>query len=82
MPTWIANRAAPAVWRKIPWRMVWAASLWLAEQGQRRVRENLTQDEQKEFWALIMQSKGRPGNLAQGDRARMKNIAGKAIRGG
>lgn len=81
MPTWIAAKAVPAVWKRIPWKMVWTVSLWLAEKGRERVRENLTQSEQTEFWSLIKKSKGRPSNLTGRDRTRMKNIVGKAIRG-
>ena len=81
MPFWIARRAAPAIWRRVPWKMVWAVSLWLAEKGRERVGQNLTQSEQTEFWNLVKKSKGRPGNLSQRDRTRMKNNAGKAIRG-
>ena len=81
MPWWIARKAAPAVWKRIPWKMVWAVSLWLAEKGRDRVRENLTQSEQTEFWNLVKKSKGKPGNLSQRDRTRLKHIVGKAIRG-
>ena len=81
MPTWIASKAAPMIWRRIPWKMVWTVSLWLAEKGRERVRENLTKSEQTEFWSLIKKSKGRPSNLSERDRGRMKVIAGKAIRG-
>ncbi|MGV1049299.1 MAG: hypothetical protein ACOYD4_12355 [Solirubrobacterales bacterium] len=81
MPAWIASKAVPAVWRRIPWKMVWTVSLWLAEKGRERVRQNLTEKEQGEFWGLVRKSKGRPGNLAARDRTRMKNIVGKAIRG-
>lgn len=81
MPSWIAKRAGPAVWRRIPWRMVWTVVLWLGAKGRDRVQENLTQREQQEFWRLVKRSKGRPGNLGQRDRTRLKNIAGKAIRG-
>ena len=81
MPAWIARRAVPAVWRRIPWRMVWAVVLWLGKRGRERVERNLTQKEQREFWRLVKKSKGRPDNLPQRDRARMKNIAGKAVRG-
>lgn len=81
MPWWIASKAAPAVWKRIPWKMVWTVSLWLAEKGRERVRQNLTQSEQSEFFGLIKKSKGRPSNLGQRDRTRLKNIAGKAIRG-
>lgn len=81
MPWWIARKAAPAVWKRIPWKMVWTVSLWLAEKGRERLRENLSAGEQHEFWALTKKSKGRPSNLSQRDRTRFKNIVGKAIRG-
>jgi hypothetical protein len=82
VPAWIARRAAPVIWKRIPWKMVWAVTLWLARKGQERVRNNLNQKEQSEFWALVKRSGGRPSALSQRDRTRMKNIAGKAIRGG
>jgi hypothetical protein len=81
MPLWIARRAAPAVWKRIPWKMVWTVTLWLAGKGRERVEQNLTEREQQEFWRLVKKSKGCPGALAQRDRTRLKNIAGKAIRG-
>ncbi len=81
MPFWIARRAAPAVWKRVPWKMVWTVSVWLANKGRERVQRNLTQKEQTEFWNLVKRSKGRPGNLGQRDRTRLKNIVGKAIRG-
>jgi hypothetical protein len=61
--------------------MVLTASVWLANKGRERVAQNLTQREQTEFWNLLAKSKGRPSNLTQHDRTRMKNIVGKAIRG-
>jgi hypothetical protein len=81
VPTWILSRAAPAVWRRVPWKMVWTVSLWLANKGRDHIRDNLTQSEQTEFWNLVKKSKGRPSNLAQRDRTRFKSIVGKAIRG-
>lgn len=81
MPAWIARRAAPAIWKRVPWKMVWTVSLWLANKGRERVQKNLTQREQTEFWNLAKKSKGRPGNLGQRERTRLKNIVGKAIRG-
>jgi hypothetical protein len=81
MPTWILSRAAPAVWRRVPWKMVWTVSIWLANKGRDHVSDNLTQSEQTEFWNLVKKSKGRPSNLAQRDRTRFKSIVGKAIRG-
>jgi hypothetical protein len=81
MPFWIARRAAPAVWKRIPWKMVWAIVVWLGGKGRERIDDNLTKKEQDEFWRLLKKSKGRPNALPQRDRTRMKNIAGKAIRG-
>ncbi|MFN8163589.1 MAG: hypothetical protein U0R26_07120 [Solirubrobacterales bacterium] len=81
MPLWIARKAAPAVWRRIPWKMVWTVSLWLASKGRERVEDNLTEREQEEFWTLVKKSKGRPAALPQRDRTRIKNIVGTAIRG-
>jgi hypothetical protein len=81
VPLWIAKRAAPAVWRRIPWKLVWAASLWLVDRGRDRVQANLTSRERSEFLQILARSKGRPGNLEQRDRTRIRNIAGKAIRG-
>ncbi len=80
MPS-VAGRATAAAWKRIPWRTVWAISVWLAERGRERVRENLSAEEQSEFWSLIKKSKGRPGNLGDRDRTRMKAIVGKAVRG-
>jgi hypothetical protein len=81
MPFWIARRAAPAIWKRVPWKMVWTVSAWLANKGRERVQQNLTQREQTEFWNLVKKSKGRPDKLGQRDRTRLKNIVGKAIRG-
>lgn len=81
MPFWIARRAAPAVWKRIPWSMVWAVAVWLVQKGHERAQKNLTKKEQQELLNLVKKSMGRPGNLAQRDRTRLKNIAGKAIRG-
>ena len=61
--------------------MVWAVVLWLGARGRERVENNLSEKEQREFWNLVKKSKGRPGNLPQRDRTRLKNIAGKAVRG-
>jgi hypothetical protein len=81
VPTWILSRAAPAIWRRVPWKMVWTVSLWLANKGRDHIRDNLTEREQTEFWNLVKKSKGRPSSLAQRDRTRFKSIVGKAIRG-
>jgi hypothetical protein len=56
-------------------------SLWLLKKGRDRIEGNLTQREQSEFWNLLKKSKGRPDNLTQRDRTRLKHLTGKAIRG-
>jgi hypothetical protein len=81
MPTWIASRAVPWIWKKVPWKTVWAVTLWLVQKGRDRVRDNLTDKEQTEFWNLMKKSRGKPGNLTPRDRTRVKNLVGKAIRG-
>lgn len=81
MPAWIARRAVPWIWKKVPWKTVWAITLWLVQKGRDRVRDNLTDKEQSEFWALMKKSRGKPGNLTPRDRTRVKNLVGKAIRG-
>jgi hypothetical protein len=81
MPFWIARRAVPAVWKRVPWKMVWLVAVWLVEKGRDRVKSNLTKKEQQELLNLVKKSKGRPGSLPQRDKTRLKNIAGKAIRG-
>jgi hypothetical protein len=81
MPWWLARKAAPRIWRRVPWKMVWAASIWLVNKGRERLEQNLTPHEQTEFWSLVKKSKGRPTNLSGRDKTRLKNIVGKAIRG-
>ena len=81
MPTWIARKAAPMIWRRVPWKTVWTVTLWLAQKGRDRVRANLTADEQGEFWALLKKSRGKASNLSPRDKARVRDIVGKAIRG-
>ncbi len=77
MLPWIFRRA----WRRVPWGMVLTVGVWLAQKGRERVDHNLTHKEQQELLHLIGKSKGRPSNLSQRDRTRIKNIAGKAVRG-
>ncbi|HKO37133.1 MAG TPA: hypothetical protein VJU14_02055 [Solirubrobacterales bacterium] len=77
----MARKAAPHVWKRVPWAKVWVATLWLLKKGQDRIQQNLTRHEQSEFWNLIKKSKGMPGNLGKRDKTRLKNLVGKAIRG-
>jgi hypothetical protein len=61
--------------------VVWTVSVWLVRKGRDRATANLTKGEQQELLRLVKKSKGRPAALPQRDRTRLKNIAGKAIRG-
>ena len=81
MAFWIAKHTVPMLWKRVPWSVVWATAVWLAEKGRERAKANLTHKERDELLRLIKKSKGLPGNLEQRDRTRLKNIAGKAIRG-
>jgi len=81
MPLWFARKAAPHVWKRVPWAKVWVVTLWLLKKARDRIEGNLSQREQTEFWNLLKKSKGRPDNLAQRDRTRLKHLVGKAIRG-
>jgi hypothetical protein len=81
MPWWLARKAAPHVWKRVPWAKVWVATLWLMKRGQDRIQQNLSKHEQTEFWNLMKKSKGKPGNLGKRDKTRVKNLVGKAIRG-
>lgn len=80
MPGWIAMRAGRAAWKRVPWSVVWAVSLWLVKKGRERLDRNLTKKERSELLHIVLNSKGRPGNLAKREQTRLKNLAGKAIR--
>ena len=81
MPFWIARKAAPHLWKRVPWAKVWVVTLWTLKKGRDRIEGHLTRREQTEFWNLIKKSKGMPGNLTQRDRTRLKHLVGKTIRG-
>lgn len=81
MAPWIARRLLPATWKRIPWGLVWAVAVWMAEKGRDRVKANLSEKERQELLRLVTKSKGRPSGLPQRDRTRLKSIVGKAIRG-
>jgi hypothetical protein len=81
MPFWIAKVAGKTAWKRVPWSMVLTVSVWLVEKGRERLNENLTKKERSELLHLVVRSRGLPGNLAQRERTRLKNIAGKAIKG-
>ena len=77
MAMWIARRA----WKRIPWKLVWLSAVWLVEKGRERMESNLTKRERQELLRLVTKSRGLPNTLSKHDRTRLKNIAGKALRG-
>ncbi len=77
MAMWIARRA----WKRIPWKLVWLSAVWLVEKGRERMESNLTKREREELLRLVTRSRGLPNTLSKRDRTRLKNIAGKALRG-
>ena len=77
MAMWMARR----LWRRVPWKLVWLASVWLVEKGRERMEANLTKRERQELIRLVKKSRGLPNTLPQRERTRLKNIAGKAMRG-
>ena len=68
--------------KRIPWKRVWITALWLYNQGRSRLEQNLTPKEREEFWGLIRGAKGNPGNLSKRQRERVRELVGKAVRGG
>lgn len=77
MAIWMARR----FWKRVPWKLVWLAAVWLVEKGRERMEANLTKRERQELIRLVKKSRGLPNTLPQRERTRLKNIAGKAMRG-
>ena len=71
-----------SVAKRVPWLKVWAAAAWLAAKGRAHVNANLTDAERTELRKLVTKSKGKPTNLSQRDRDRVKAIVKKAAVGG
>jgi hypothetical protein len=67
--------------RRIPWQALWAAALWLYQQGRDRWEKNLTRGEQAELRQLMLKSRGRAGSLTQAQRRRVGELVRKAVTG-
>ncbi len=67
--------------KRIPWVKVWAMATWLVAKGRARLEDNLTESERTELRKLVTSSKGKPGNLSQRQRDRVKTIVKKAAVG-
>jgi hypothetical protein len=68
MPPWVLQ-AITAV-RKVPWRKVLAAIVWLNIEG-RKYWNRLTPDERREVRDLALKSKGKRSNLTPEDEDRL-----------
>ncbi len=67
--------------KRVPWMKVWATATWLVAKGRTHLKDNLTENERAELRKLVAKSKGKPGNLSQRDRNRVKAIVKKAAVG-
>lgn len=68
MPTWVLRALAAA--RKVPWRRVIAAIVWLNTTG-RSYWNRLTPDERREVRDLAIKSKGKRSNLTGAEQDRL-----------
>lgn len=68
MPTWVLQALTAA--RKVPWRKVLAAILWLNTEG-RKYWNRLSPDERREVRDLAMKSRGQRSNLTPEDEDRL-----------
>ncbi len=78
----VAMPSAVTAIKKVPWKRVWIASLWLYNQGRTRLEKNLTAKERNELGELMKLSKGLPTNLTQRQRDRFRELVARGIRGG
>ena len=78
MPAWVLQALAAA--RKVPWRRVLAAIVWLSTQG-RQYWDRLTPDERREVRDLALKSKGKRSNLSNTDQDRLVVLFQKIRRG-
>jgi hypothetical protein len=66
--------------RKIPWKRVLAVSALVYQRGS-AAWAALTPDERRRLRDLIAKSKGRPSNLTERERQRVRVLASKALHG-
>jgi hypothetical protein len=79
VPAWI-SRLLPLIMRT-PWTRVLAVATWLGTTGKQRLDRNLTKKERGELAKLLAKSKGRPSNLADRERTRVRRLVHKAAVG-
>jgi hypothetical protein len=79
MPAWVLQ-AISAV-RRVPWRKVLAAIVWLNTEG-RKYWNRLSPDERREVRDLALKSKGKRSNLSPEDEDRLIVLFRKIRRSG
>jgi hypothetical protein len=78
MPAWVLQAISSI--RKVPWRRVLAAIIWLNTEG-RKYWNRLTPDERREVRDLALKSKGKRSNLTAADQGRLVDLFQKIRRG-
>jgi hypothetical protein len=71
----------PILWRRLPWRRIWAISLWLAKKGRDRLERNLSESERQTLFDLMRKSKGRRRNLSKKEQERFVALVRQAVTG-
>jgi hypothetical protein len=64
--------------RRIPWQMILAVALRVAQEGRKRW-ERLSKREQQELTRILRKSKGRPSRLTERERQDLWRIVRKAV---
>ena len=78
MPNWVLQAISAA--RRVPWRKVLAAIVWLNTQG-REYWNRLTPDERREVRDLAVKSRGQRSNLTGPEQDRLVALFLKIRRG-
>ena len=67
--------------KTVRWGVVWKAAQWLYSQGRDRVQRNLSDKERREFRDIMVKSKGRPSNLTDKQKGRLRDLVKQALTG-
>ena len=78
MPTWVITALSAA--RRVPWRKVLAAVVWLRTSG-REYWNRLTPNERREVWDLVLKSKAKRSNLSDSEQYRLVALFNKVRSG-
>ena len=78
MPTWVVQALRAA--KRVPWRKVLAAILWLNTEG-RKYWNRLSPKERKEVRDLAMKSRGTRANLSAAEQGRLVDLFARIRKG-